>query len=91
MSDMPEYRWAVRGANPRLVRRLRILALQREVNLPVLLNEALEQYLAREEAKERQNPRSSTEPTVTSEGSDQADIDRSTFNPLLAYTRTRAG
>lgn len=46
------YRWTLRGVDPRLVRRLKIEALEAEVPLAQLVNEALAQFLqAREVAR----------------------------------------
>jgi len=44
-----EYRWAIRGINKDITKRMRILAVHRDVKISALLNEALEQYLEREE------------------------------------------
>lgn len=61
MARMPNgYRWTIREIDPKLVRRLRILALQRNTTVSALLTEALRPYLEREEARqqEKQNPQS---------------------------------
>jgi hypothetical protein len=39
------YRWTVRGADPRLVRLLKIRAIEQERSVAELLNEALRGYL----------------------------------------------
>jgi hypothetical protein len=51
-------KWSVRGIDPHLVRRLRVLAVLRGVPAGVLLTEALIPYLEREEEKaSRESPR----------------------------------
>jgi hypothetical protein len=52
------YRWTIRGVDVRLVRRLRVLALLRGVTVPILLNQALAEFLDREERREDTSPQS---------------------------------
>jgi hypothetical protein len=56
------YRWSVRDADARLVRRLRVLALQRGESVATLLNQALAEFLTREEGKDADK----TQPPVAS-------------------------
>lgn len=57
MSDMETraafraFRWSVRGVDPRLVRRLRIEAIERGRPIAELVNQALEAWLNRDDER----------------------------------------
>jgi len=49
---MRDGRWSIRGLDPVLVRQLRVLAIQRDVPMGVVVNAAFSSYLAREVPKQ---------------------------------------
>jgi predicted transcriptional regulator len=53
---MAGYRWTVRDVDVSLVRRLRVLALLRGVPIARLVDEAIAQYLEREEDRRKEQP-----------------------------------
>jgi hypothetical protein len=58
---MADFRWTIRGINPQLVKRMRILAIVRGVTLQVLVDRALSEFLSREEKEVKPDKEQGTE------------------------------